>query len=625
MMDLKFFKSDDTDNKNRNKETWKILIADDEPDVHTLTKTVLKNYTYKDKPLQFISTYSGKETIDVVKKNKDIVLIILDVIMEDDDSGLQVVKTIRDVFNNHTAQIILRTGQPADLPENDVVMKYEINDYKEKTELTSKKLITSITTAIRTYENICALKKSKEEYGKLYYDLKKIMLSFDKSVIASKVDENGKLIYVSQAFCQNFEYSSEELLGKTHDFLRHKKQDKAILADIMKSYAEKKPWEGDLMYLTKNGHTLWAHVCRFPEYNSNNKFTNFTNIFTNITYQKKVESLNYELNNLLSTFDEHVIASKTDKNGKIVYISTAFYKTSGYKKNELLDHSHGVLSHKDTTKEFYQDLWDTISSGHVWSGEIKDRKKNGDAFWLYTIITPEYDIRGNLLCYTAISQDITHQKYIEEANQKIEILNTEIEETQKEVVFRMGSIGESRSKETGMHVKRVADYSKILARYSGIDEKESEILRLASPMHDIGKVAIPDAILNKPGKYTPEEFEIMKTHAQIGYEMLNMSKRKILQVAAIVAHQHQEKYDGTGYPQGLKGDEIHIYGRITAIADVFDALGSDRVYKKAWEDEEIFDYLNNQKNKHFDPELVEIFFNHLDEFLVVRDKYKDVF
>ncbi len=617
--------SENSEKKDNNQDAWKILIADDEVDVHILTKAVLKNYTYKDKTLLFISAYSGEETINMIKNNNDIALVLLDVIMEDDDTGLQVVKTIREDFNNHSIQIILRTGQPAEMPEDDVVMKYEINDYKEKTELTSKKLITSITTAIRAYENILALKSSKEEFTSLYYDLKQLMVSFDKSVIASKVDENGKLIYVTQAFCQNFEYTPEELLGKTHDFLRHKKQDKTILAGIMKSYAEKKPWEGDLMYSTKSGHTLWAHVCRFPEYDSNNKFINFTNVFTNITHQKKVESLNYELNNLLSTFDEHVIASKTDKKGKILYISTAFYKMTGYDKTELLDQNHSILSHKDTSREFYQNLWQTISSGKVWRGEIKDRKKNGDAFWLYTIITPEYDVRGNFLCYTAISQDITHQKYIEEANRKIEILNTEIEETQKEVVFRMGSIGESRSKETGMHVKRVADYSKILAHHFGMSEKESELLRLASPMHDIGKVAIPDAILNKPGQYTPEEFEIMKTHAQIGYEMLNTSKRTILKVAAIVAHEHQEKYDGTGYPQGLKGNNIHIYGRITAVADVFDALGSDRVYKKAWKDEKIFEFFKNERGKHFDPELVDIFFNHLDEFLVVRDKFKDEF
>jgi len=159
-------------------------------------------------------------------------------------------------------------------------------------------------------------------------------------------------------------------------------------------------------------------------------------------------------------------------------------------------------------------------------------------------------------------------------------LTQEIEDTQKEIIYTMGAIGESRSKETGNHVKRVAEYSYLLAKLYGLSEDEAKLLKEASPMHDIGKVAISDSILKKPGKLTDEEFAIMKTHSQLGYEMLKHSKRPILKAASIIAHQHHEEYNGKGYPQGLKGDEIHIYGAITAVADVFDALGSDRVYKK---------------------------------------------
>ncbi|WP_229855096.1 HD-GYP domain-containing protein [Candidatus Sulfurimonas marisnigri] len=139
----------------------------------------------------------------------------------------------------------------------------------------------------------------------------------------------------------------------------------------------------------------------------------------------------------------------------------------------------------------------------------------------------------------------------------------------------MGSITETRSKETGKHVKRVAAYSELLALKAGLSTAEAKLLRLCSPMHNIGKVAIPDNILNKPGKLTDSEFTIMKTHAKLGYEMLEHSNRDILKAAAIVAHEHHEKYDGSGYPRKLKGEEIHIYGQITAVADVFDALGSD--------------------------------------------------
>ncbi len=216
--------------------------------------------------------------------------------------------------------------------------------------------------------------------------------------------------------------------------------------------------------------------------------------------------------------------------------------------------------------------------------------------------------------------DELQKKFLE-----VETLQKEIEDTQKEVVFTMGAIGESRSKETGNHVKRVAEYSKILALYYGLPVKEAEMLKQASPMHDIGKIAIPDAVLNKPGRFNEEERKIMDTHAQLGYDMLKMSSRPLLKMAATVAYEHHEKWNGTGYPNQLKGEEIHIYGRITALADVFDALGSDRCYKDAWDDERIFTMFKEERGEHFDPKLIDIFFENLDEFLKIRESLKDTF
>jgi len=203
------------------------------------------------------------------------------------------------------------------------------------------------------------------------------------------------------------------------------------------------------------------------------------------------------------------------------------------------------------------------------------------------------------------------------------ILNQEIEQTQKEIIFIMGEIGESRSKETGNHVKRVAEYSKVLALKCGLSPIESELIKAASPMHDIGKVSIPDDVLKKPGKLTDEEFEIIKAHSQTGFNLLKNSKRRILKSAAIIAHQHHEKWNGTGYPQGLKGEEIHIYGRITAIADVFDALVSDRCYKKAWELDRVVNLFKEERGVQFDPKIVEVFLNSLDEILALKDEYAD--
>jgi len=215
------------------------------------------------------------------------------------------------------------------------------------------------------------------------------------------------------------------------------------------------------------------------------------------------------------------------------------------------------------------------------------------------------------------------EQKVNERTAEIRALNVEIEDTQKEVVFTMGAIGETRSKETGNHVKRVAEYSRIFAIHYGLSEDEANLIKMASPMHDIGKVGIPDSVLNKPGKLTPEEFDHMKKHAELGYEMLRYSTRPILKAAATLAYEHHEKWNGKGYPQGLVGEDTHLYGRITAIADVFDALGSDRCYKKAWDDEKIFTLLKEERGEHFDPKLVDIFFEHLEEFLQVRAEYRD--
>lgn len=202
-------------------------------------------------------------------------------------------------------------------------------------------------------------------------------------------------------------------------------------------------------------------------------------------------------------------------------------------------------------------------------------------------------------------------------------LNQEVEDTQKEILFTLGEVAEARSQETGHHVKRVAEIAKLLALGYGLSLEEAEGLRLAAPIHDVGKLAIPDAILNKPGKLTVEEFSIMKTHSPIGYEMLKNSKRSILKLGALIALQHHERYDGTGYPQGLKGEDIHIYGRIVALADVFDALSSVRVYKKAWSLEEILTYIQEQRGAHFDPRLVDIFMENLDDIMLICKRLAD--
>lgn len=203
------------------------------------------------------------------------------------------------------------------------------------------------------------------------------------------------------------------------------------------------------------------------------------------------------------------------------------------------------------------------------------------------------------------------------------MLHQEIVDTQREIISTMGEVGEIRSKETANHVKRVAEYSYVLALGLGLGVTEAELLKTVSPMHDIGKVAIPDAVLNKPGKLTPEEYDIIKSHTEIGYQLLKGSRRELLRTASIVAHQHHEKWDGNGYPTGKKGEEIHLFGRITAVADVFDALSAERVYKPAWPLEKIKGLFREERGRHFDPVIIDVFFEHLPELLEIRERLTD--
>lgn len=204
-------------------------------------------------------------------------------------------------------------------------------------------------------------------------------------------------------------------------------------------------------------------------------------------------------------------------------------------------------------------------------------------------------------------------------------LNREIISTQKEIIYTMGEIGETRSRETGNHVRRVAEHSYLLAKLAGLPEEKATLLKLVSPMHDIGKIAIPDAILNKPGKLSNNEFAVMKRHAQIGFKMLNHSQRPILKAAAIVAGEHHERWNGSGYPYNKSGENIHIFGRITALADTFDALTNERVYKKAWPLEEILECIDKKKGVHFDPSLVSLFVDNLDKFVAIQEHYQGGF
>jgi len=199
----------------------------------------------------------------------------------------------------------------------------------------------------------------------------------------------------------------------------------------------------------------------------------------------------------------------------------------------------------------------------------------------------------------------------------------EIVARERETVFRLCKAAEYRDPETGAHILRMAHYSQLIARGMGLSVDDQELLLEAAPMHDIGKVGIADKILLKPGRLDTEEFEVMKQHAIFGYELLQGSSSRVLQAGAEIARGHHEKFDGSGYPGGISGLDIPVFSRIVAVADVFDALTSERPYKKAWTLEAAVDFLVAGSGKHFDPDCVQAFLNAWESVMEIRNRYQE--
>jgi PAS domain S-box-containing protein len=302
----------------------------------------------------------------------------------------------------------------------------------------------------------------------------------------------------------------------------------------------------------------------------------------------------------LAIFNKHFIISKTDIDGKITYVNDAFLAMHGLREAQVLGKTHKIINDGFTPRETYTDLWDTITQGKVWSGRLcykgVDRKRR---FALVTIF-PIRDTDGVVVEYLALRQDVT----------KLMELEKNIQDSQRELILTLGSVIECKSGELQGHVERVSLFSYILAEGIGLSSEKAEIIKMASPMHDVGKIGIPEEILNAPRKLTEDEIEVMKEHSIIGYLIFKNSNLDILKTAANIAYHHHEKWDGTGYPQGLSGNEISIEGRITAVADVYDALSSDRVYKKAWSVALIDEYFRKESGVSFDPEIIECYFNN---------------
>ncbi len=484
------------------KAPWKLLIADDDEEVHTLTRLVLSGFEFEARGLEFLSAHSGRETVEMLRRHPDTALVLLDVVMEKDDAGLLAVRKIRRELDNHFVRIILRTGQPGQAPEQEVVSSYDINDYKAKTELTSQKLYTTVTAALRAYRDLRTIESQRS-------GLEKVNLA-------------SRCLFE----CQNPAEFAIEVMDQMSEMLRSGEGSGG--GEI----------HGVLTECKGEGGNVIAGVGRYA-------------------------------------------GREGEPTRKVV----------GAADLELL---------KDVREERLERMLD---DGYV------------------CFLTSRGGVEGLILlrgevALTGVQRELisTYAANVRVAYDNIH-LNREIIDTQKEVIHTLGEVVESRSQETANHVKRVGWHSYLLGRLAGLSEQEAKLLRMAAPLHDVGKIGIPDAILNKPGKLTDREREIMQTHAEIGYMILGNSTRPVFKAASIVAHEHHEKWDGSGYPRGLAGEDIHIYGRIVGLVDVFDALGHERVYKPAMPLEKCLEIIRSESGRHFEPRLVDLFLEHLDKFL----------
>ncbi len=203
------------------------------------------------------------------------------------------------------------------------------------------------------------------------------------------------------------------------------------------------------------------------------------------------------------------------------------------------------------------------------------------------------------------------------------MLYTQLTRTQTQIITKLSSAAEFKDADTSMHTKRVGFYAALIARGLGLPSKDVELIKLTAPMHDAGKIGIADDIIHKPGKLDEDEFETMKNHAQIGYDLLFDEDNNFLRAAAEIARDHHEKVDGSGYPHGRIGDEISLFGRITAIADVFDALTTKRPYKEPWSFDDACQYLQDNSGTHFDITLVDVFMDNIEKVKDIYKKYQD--
>jgi response regulator RpfG family c-di-GMP phosphodiesterase len=492
-------------------DAWAVLVVDDDPEVHAVTRLALKGFEFAGLPLDIHSAYSAKEARELMsQEGVHYAIALLDVVMESDHAGLNLARWIRSGLNDPHVRIVLRTGQPGQAPEREVVCNYDIHDYTEKTELTANKLFTLMYSGLRSYSDMMALYKSKQ-------GLEAVVKSSAKLFAHQSIEE----------FTQGALQQLSSLLNLNVG---------AVYSDLHSFAAEH----------SKDRSKILAATGRFAS------------------------CVAKQLNEALSAEEFSYVQQVLDDGGQYLgeSVFVGVYESKMHRKHILFIEGFERLSETDTQllQLFGQNIGVAFDSQSMFN---------------------------------------------------------EVELTQREMVYRLSEAVESRSKETSNHVKRMALSCKILGSAYGLDERETEVLYKAAPLHDIGKIAIPDNILNKPGKLTPEEWEVMKSHAQVGYDILATSELEVLRMGAVIAGGHHENWDGSGYPKGVKGEDIHVYARIAALADVFDALVNKRSYKDSWPLEDALQFIEEMRGIKFDPALVDLLFDNQKKLMTIQSSFAD--
>ncbi|WP_394128770.1 DUF3369 domain-containing protein [Shewanella maritima] len=488
---------------------WKVAIIDDEPGIHEVTKFALSNFSLDGRSLVFHSCYSAEEGFALLRDEPDIALAFVDVVMENDHAGLNLVERIRNELDNHCTRIILRTGQPGSAPEEKVIRDFDINDYKAKTELTAVKLKSCVYTSLRSYRDIKIIEQSQKGMERV--------ISASSSVLQS----------------QTLHHFGSAVLEQTLQLLSLNSS-----ALYLTSYHQDLYQDTQMNLLAATGEMV-----SYKEIDS-------------------VESLPGEVK-------EYIIEAMALKKSVVhdnIYVG--YYQFG-----------------KDVTSLLY----------------IKHD----------TSLTP---LQVRILELFAANVSLTFENLSGKEN---------VQQTQRELILIIGDAIEQRSKETGAHVRRVAIMCEMLAKFLNLSEDFIETIRYAAPLHDVGKIGIPESILHKPGKLDADEWEIMKTHAEKGYDLLAASNRIIAKMGARIAYTHHERWDGQGYPRGLVGDETPLEGRIMAVVDVVDALLSKRSYKPAWPAEKVEEYIKEQSGKQFDPVLCEATVELMPKFVAIQRELPD--